>query len=138
LHGETSTSQLAVGAHQGHLTAAAGISAPVACSACHVVPTAVDSPGHLDGDMIAEVTLPGWDRASATCSNTYCHGPATPMWTDATGPGDACGSCHGIPPSTYHDPSLTLHDCTTCHPDIDGNGNFVIPSEHINGQVDLR
>ena len=70
-----------VGAHAVHLTASA-IAPAAECSACHSVPADVFTPGHLDGGT-AEVVFarvrPGrprrrWDRATATCASTYCHG----------------------------------------------------------------
>ncbi len=86
-----------VGAHAAHLSAAHGLSQPVACSACHVVPADALAPGHADG-ATATVTFsglgalgpqpPAWDRAAATCSSLYCHGATlpggartTPVWT---------------------------------------------------------
>src|SRR5262249_34627596 len=47
LHGETATSTLAVGAHRAHLVAGT-VRGPIACSECHVVPTSVTDPGHID------------------------------------------------------------------------------------------
>src|SRR5262249_27414977 len=82
--GNTDPSFVTVGAHQAHLNASHGISAPIDCSACHVVPTSVLGPGHIDHEGPATVTFSGlavadsaqpkWDRNSATCSATYCHG----------------------------------------------------------------
>jgi predicted CxxxxCH...CXXCH cytochrome family protein len=141
LSGNTFTTAIGVGAHQAHLQAASRISAPIACSTCHVVPTAVDSPGHIDSAQPAAVVAAlGWDRTSQTCASS-CHGPARPVWT-TTG-GASCGTCHGIPPNdASHTSAMTLATCATCHPQtVDGFGNILVEngqSKHINGVVDLQ
>ncbi|HUK88309.1 MAG TPA: CxxxxCH/CxxCH domain-containing protein, partial [Terriglobales bacterium] len=121
LAGNTASSALGVGAHQPHLFGKTVISGAIACSACHLVPTEVGSPGHLEIPLPAEVTFSGlaladgaapvWDRNTATCSATYCHGGGAklsadtaahlqkPVWTGGTAQA-FCGACHGIPPST--------------------------------------
>jgi len=107
------------------------------------VPASLLAAGHIDdptplasvvfGGLAAQVPPgppPAWDRSSAGCSSTYCHGNyagafvytiwdwdleeyvtksyayvggrATPSWLD--GP-TTCGSCHGNPPAganTWH------------------------------------
>ncbi len=155
LAGHSTTSAIGVGAHQSHLEARHRLAASSRCADCHVVPTAVASGGHIDSDLPAEVTFsetsvvgettPTWDRSSATCANTYCHGEATPIWT-MTGTGQAaCGTCHGVPPSDdVHAPTLTIAECQSCHEGtVDGFGNILIngapsaeTSKHINGVVD--
>jgi predicted CxxxxCH...CXXCH cytochrome family protein len=129
------------GAHEAHLRAPRGISAPIACATCHVVPTSVLQPGHVLGEP-ARVVLGGlavsgsWDRASGTCANTWCHGASSPPWTSTGTVG--CGTCHGLPPAD-HDPSETLGTCATCHPDsVDGNGNILLGGKHLNGVIDAR
>ena len=170
LSGNTDPTLITVGAHQAHLTAATGISGPIACSACHVVPTAVDSPGHIDhagpatvafsGLAVADHAAPTWDRASAGCSATYCHGGGdklgrdtapskkpSPVWTAGITQAQ-CGSCHGVPPvdtlGVVHK-GLTLADCFRCHADtITPQGTFIFTgpagartTRHINGVVDV-
>src|SRR6266702_48817 len=103
-----------VGAHSAHVTASA-ISPAFDCALCHVNQVDAFSPGHIHGP-IASVAFnglavgggtpaPAWDRTSATCSNTYCHGAYRngnaanlPVWTGGA-PQGSCGTCHGIPPS---------------------------------------
>jgi predicted CxxxxCH...CXXCH cytochrome family protein len=141
LTGNTLTSAIGVGAHQAHLQGLHRLATPTPCSACHAVPAAVTSPGHLDSVDPAEVAPAlGWDRATATCASAWCHGAARPTWTDDQRA--YCGSCHGIPPSTPpHLPTTSLTDCATCHPssvDAFGNVRFSGPpgnqtSTHING-----
>jgi len=91
-----------VGAHQNHFLGAGSLSSTdVPCSQCHILPSAVSSPGHIDSSLHAEVNLSGWltnlvtneittndhdsgfsvitpnplyDSGTLTCSNTYCHG----------------------------------------------------------------
>ncbi len=137
LAGNTFTTAIGVGAHQAHLRAPSGLSAPVACSACHVVPAEITSPGHIDSAGPAEVVASlGWDRASATCATAWCHGPAQPRWTE-TG-GAACGTCHGAPPATAsHTAGMALTACAQCHPmTMDAIGRFIPGGAHLDGDVD--
>ncbi|MBL9019179.1 MAG: CxxxxCH/CxxCH domain-containing protein [Myxococcales bacterium] len=128
LAGNTSTTALGVGAHQVHLNPTSGLRGPIACTTCHAVPSSVTSPGHLDTTTPAEVVAAlGWDRASATCTTSYCHGPARPVWTQQGGA--TCGSCHGLPPATpSHDASMPLSSCVTCHSQW---------NQHLDGDVDV-
>lgn len=169
LSGNTSPTALGVGAHQAHLTNAQGLTAPIPCASCHVVPAAVDSPGHIDHPLPATVTFsglalndgaaPAWDRNTATCSNTYCHGGGaqmandtagrlrTPVWT--LGSSQAfCGSCHGVPPSTTAHAGVNPFDfgaCARCHANtVTSNGTIIVTgppgartSAHINGVIDV-
>ena len=142
LEGNQFTTALGVGAHQAHLQALSHISAPIPCATCHVVPAAINSPGHIDTPPPAKVTAAlGWDRISETCTTSYCHGTALPTWTSS---GEVtCGSCHGIPPTDApHTPAMTLTSCASCHPGtVDAFGNIIVTngtSEHINGIVDLQ
>jgi len=141
LSGNTFTTALGVGAHQAHLQASSRISVPIACSACHAVPTAIDSPGHIDSPLPVVNAALGWDRTAQTCASSYCHGVSEPVWTSS---GQVfCGSCHGIPPNdASHTPTMTLATCATCHPGtVDAFGNIIVAngtSEHINGVVDLQ
>ncbi|PKN58892.1 MAG: hypothetical protein CVU56_03460 [Deltaproteobacteria bacterium HGW-Deltaproteobacteria-14] len=148
LHGDDATTSVGVGAHRSHLGPSTW-HAEVACSACHLVPSAVDAVGHADTPLPAELVWsdlaahdgasPSWDGAA--CSNTYCHGStlpgggAAPVWT-RVGMGEAaCGSCHGLPPAPPH---TQRGDCATCHPTVDAALSFVNPSRHIDGTVDVR
>jgi predicted CxxxxCH...CXXCH cytochrome family protein len=171
LTGGTLTTALGVGAHRAHLEAPSRLRGPMACTECHRVPTTIGETGHLDSPLPAEVfpvgsgvlaradgAVPVWDRITATCSGSYCHGDGaqlaadtspgrltTPMWTASTGQ-VFCGSCHGLPPTTpAHTPTMTLGDCATCHPrTVDGFGNILlggtpgaVTSEHLDGDVDV-
>ena len=169
LSGNTDPSAITVGAHQAHLTASMGISAPITCDACHVVPTAVDSPGHLDhagpatvtfsGLALTDQTAPTWDRTTASCSATYCHGGGDklsqdtaqsrkphPVWTAGITQAQ-CGSCHGVPPvdGRAEHVGVTLADCYKCHADtITPQGSFIFTgpagartTRHLNGVVDV-
>lgn len=129
LAGNEFTTALGVGAHQAHLRAQSGISAPIACNTCHLVPASTSAPGHIDTALPAEVTPSlGWDRGSATCATAWCHGNARPVWTESGGA--ACGSCHGIPPATpSHTPQMNLTTCANCHP-----AGFV---KHLDGVLDV-
>ena len=142
--GNTATSARGVGAHAWHLQASPthGV---VDCSECHIVPTDANSVGHRDTPLPAEVTFgslaktngsnPLYSATDLTCSGSYCHGNATPLWTQPRSDADACGSCHGLPPAAPH---LQRADCATCHGAvIDAHRNFIVPELHVNGQVDL-
>jgi hypothetical protein len=174
LLGETDSLALPVGAHAAHMNYDSTRTAAEICSECHIVPVHYEDPGHIDGQPGAEVVLggsrgliateggarvpaPTWDRASATCAGTYCHGnwgllaadsdfsfiytgekiegsSASPSWID---PGTAdCGSCHGLPP-VGHDPAA-LSACGGCHEGVvDGSGVIMDASLHGNGQVNV-
>jgi predicted CxxxxCH...CXXCH cytochrome family protein len=144
VNGETATTDLAVGAHQAHLAAGA------ACNQCHSVPTDLS---HVDGGApsvrfgaLATTGSASWDPATATCSSVYCHGGTlnaagsltAPRWTKVDGTQAACGTCHGVPPPAPH-PSAALGECGACHPEVsaDANGNLLLGSTHIDGQVEL-
>lgn len=152
--GNREVSALGVGVHQSHLQATHRLRGPIACGDCHIVPSSMMSPGHIDPVLPASVfprsttfvsiaqadgAMPAWDRQSGRCSRVYCHGGGTamsadtatgllqsPMWTQ---PGQAyCGSCHGIPPrDAAHAPTLRLSDCAGCHPaTMDATGTLLV------------
>ncbi|MBI5071130.1 MAG: CxxxxCH/CxxCH domain-containing protein [Deltaproteobacteria bacterium] len=153
-----------VGAHAAHVTEGQfGPAFP--CSSCHLTPPndAYLSAGHID-DLApgaipqAEVVFgglsvngsvsPQWNRGSATCSATYCHGAtldlggSTPVWTGGAGQ-VFCGSCHGVPPATPHirvDTSGGLGACSPCHSfTVDGAGQLIPASQggrHLNGLLE--
>jgi predicted CxxxxCH...CXXCH cytochrome family protein len=136
LAGNIYTTALGVGAHRAHLTAPSRLRGPIACETCHLVPTALDTPGHIDSALPAEVNATiGWDRSSATCT-AWCHGPARPVWTQSVGV--ACGSCHGVPPdTTFHTPGMPLTGCAGCHPRTMSSDGNLLPGEHMDGDVDV-
>jgi predicted CxxxxCH...CXXCH cytochrome family protein len=149
--GASDSSAPGVGAHQKHLNTTTA--RQVQCNDCHVVPTSVDSPGHLNpapGSLVVFSALassgsvnPVWSGMS--CTNVYCHNPATasqpttggsvsePQWT-STGQ-VVCGSCHGLPPPSPH-PSVT-GSCNGCHTNLTSSMGFIDVSKHINGTVDF-
>jgi predicted CxxxxCH...CXXCH cytochrome family protein len=148
------------GAHREHVLATPGLGAPVACDECHVVPTDIEAPGHLDG--VVQVAFgsqakqggltPSYDASTKTCSNVYCHGnfpfskarppPAAPTWTE----GDsavACGTCHDIPPPVPLHVRIGIVGCNgpdpsnpalSCHPSA-YTVTSVDPKLHIDGRV---
>jgi len=133
LNGEISVDMLAVGAHTVHLEG--GLMADAFdCRECHVYPDSLFAEGHLDDYSVAEISwgnLAGlesnWERSTAACGNTYCHGnfdggneTNTPVWTESNQA--ECGSCH----DDGNDPGLLggkheLHvedediSCYKCH-----------------------
>lgn len=143
----------ALGAHAAHL-APRGPARPVPCEECHVVPSAVFSPGHLDSPLPAEVLFSGVARAfeaepvfqAGACAQTYCHGDqfiggrpsggvnTQPSWVS---PRDAesltCQSCHGLPPPAPHPQPAA--DCASCHQNVDAGRLFIAPETHIDGVV---
>ncbi len=153
-HGVGSSPWPTTGAHPSHQSPS--ISNPVACASCHVVPTTVLSPGHLDGPVrvafsglaLARSSSPAWDGAG--CSGVACHGanlpgsPAVlvPQWLDTSGAAAACGACHGIPP-TQHTPSTSCgqSNCHGAEITEDSTGALSISPEglplHINGVIDV-
>lgn len=151
--GEVATTALGVGAHQSHVTAASGLSAPLGCESCHAVPTNVLDAGHLDGQVTvtgytgsdpawsAAAGSPGWDPTTATCATAYCHGnfrggnaANAPVWTEVGQGQAACGTCHSIPPpASVGHPQTT--NCGACHPGY--TSTSVNPATHVNGRVDV-
>jgi predicted CxxxxCH...CXXCH cytochrome family protein len=173
LLGNQSTDFVTVGAHQAHVLGVSRLRGPMACAECHLEPTSIDSPGHVDTPLPAEVfpgggafgglasargAIPSWNRETGRCADVYCHGGGalnadgsagvnrTPQWTRVRQGEAACGSCHGIPPTSgIHDPSWTLGTCSGCHSNtVDEFGNIIVTgpagaqsSRHINGEVDV-
>jgi predicted CxxxxCH...CXXCH cytochrome family protein len=144
LGGVTDPFARGVGAHDTHVTGTDG-AAPVECRECHLVPVAVDSEGHVDTEVPAEV---GWangdiakeddagpyDFATGSCT-VYCHGVGlagaakpTVVWTELGSVG--CGDCHGNPPPT------PVHaaggSCSDCH-----GGGVSNPERHVDGRLDV-
>lgn len=81
------------------------------CAECHVVPTKLDSPNHLDnkvdvifsGHAALKGAKPSFDATALTCADVYCHGDkkADLKWQappDATTP---CDLCHKLAPDTH-------------------------------------
>ena len=159
--GESATTTVAVGAHQGHVNpaAATAVSGPLACTSCHPSPLPADV-AHVNGQPTAvqfggiattgNVT-PVYNRGAApTCSSTYCHGnfkfgtvvgntAPTPAWTNAAALG--CTGCHGLPPTGH--PALTgtvtAVTCNQCHPaTVKADGTIdVAGGKHLNGAADV-
>jgi predicted CxxxxCH...CXXCH cytochrome family protein len=146
-----------VGAHATHVSASAS-SPAIGCSACHVTPADALASGHIDATPTAEITwggisttggaVPAWDRTTATCSNTYCHGKFTNgsaravVWTSVGTGQAACGTCHGLPPAAPHPTvSASLPGCATCHPaTIDATGALITPAaggKHMDGVIQV-
>lgn len=141
LHGSSDSLFPGVGAHALHLNASS-THAAVACQECHVVPETVEAPGHDDDGRPAEITFgslaramnhqPSYDAEVETCTNSYCHGQARPLWTEANA--SPCGTCHGLPPAAPHPQS---DKCASCHGDvIDEQRHFLHPERHVDGVVD--
>ncbi|HET8538898.1 MAG TPA: CxxxxCH/CxxCH domain-containing protein [Anaeromyxobacter sp.] len=143
------------GAHGAHVRAS-----PIApahdCVACHVEPQDALASGHLDpgpaevtfgGPAVIGPTTPAWDRATATCSSTYCHGSAAkggsnpaPTWTRVGSGEAACGACHGLPPPAPHPTvSAVRAECASCHHvTLNAAGDVVPPADggkHLDGVV---
>ena len=144
LLGNTDPSFPGVGAHQYHLQASY-THAAVACTECHVVPAAIDSPGHADSGGPAEFVPgplarrggrnPKYDAQAFSCSSVYCHLEDEPKWTEPVSSELACKTCHGSPPP---EPHPTSEDCAHCHDDMQpSNGAFAAPERHVDGKVDL-
>lgn len=164
LRGTTVTTSRGVGAHTVHLDGG-DLSAGFECTMCHDVPAFTLQEGHYDSlsttgylftDSIAEIawgdfagTESHWSHASATCSNTYCHGNFTGGNSDNAvvwnGSNQAvCGSCHdiGTEPASlgwkhaYHVGVAGL-GCDECHAGVvDAATSIVDKSLHVNGNVD--
>jgi predicted CxxxxCH...CXXCH cytochrome family protein len=142
--GNLETSAPGVGAHTAHVQSSS-THRVLGCDACHTVPTAVDTPGHIDGDQRAELVFgdlarqngasPTYDSVNGACNNTYCHGKNSPNWIAPRTSSEACGSCHGLPPPLPHPTDRT---CSHCHGAVIGaDGKFIAPELHVDGSVQL-
>ncbi len=157
LSGESSIANPGVGAHRVHLAGTA-ISTNVGCDQCHLVPEFSFSKDHFGSDMKAEVIFGALaDRGGGavysfidnTCSGIYCHGSFaggyednTPLWTDAEGVQDSCGSCHYVsgPDAGVLGGRHRRHierrglGCFECHfATVDELNNIVGLDDHVNG-----
>ena len=122
----TDVTLASVGAHSSHLiNADIGI---VQCSDCHLVPTALNSPGHIDNTPKAEVTIASkfpdyqisngiYDPTTMKCSNTYCHGNFS--FAKATSQYDFAYTADNIVGAnfspTWNKVDGTQAACGTCH-----------------------
>jgi predicted CxxxxCH...CXXCH cytochrome family protein len=151
-HGGKGDPWPSTGAHAAHETPV--LTSSIACATCHVVPSEVLAPGHLDG--VAEITFAGraLDRGAhptwsgGSCAAVACHGaglgdaPAVvPRWDDPTHVAGACGACHGTPP-TQHTPSTSCED-SNCHGSevsraADGTLSITLAGRalHIDGKIE--
>jgi predicted CxxxxCH...CXXCH cytochrome family protein len=151
LSGDTAPTVSGVGAHAAHLKSSTWHRA-VTCSNCHVVPTALDSPGHRDGDNLAEVIFDTlnpagtYTAATTTCASQYCHSngrgnTGTVSWVV---PGAlACTSCHsvdGTNMSNNHRRHLGEGmNCNGCHRDVvDQNRTIINATLHVNGVHEVK
>ena len=137
----SATTLRGVGAHQAHVVTGSTWHADTTCTQCHRVPTAVNSIGHIDTALPAELGFTGIAAGStwsgSTCAS-YCHGTTLgaggtatqPLWTRVDGTQKQCGSCHGAPPPAPH-PNDT--QCQNCHPDAGPNNTFIDRTKHIDG-----
>jgi len=93
---------------------------------------------------------------AATCSSVYCHGSRLknndtagsyrkPYWNysamiNYTNPAQACGRCHGNPPtsvSAQHNGKTPTTSCSTCHGSVvNASGVIINKALHINGNVE--
>jgi predicted CxxxxCH...CXXCH cytochrome family protein len=140
---QTSSAYPGVGAHQIHLNASA-THAALACEECHVVPESVEAPGHADDGPPGDVQFgvlasqggrsPAYDPETRTCTDSYCHRGAWPVWSEPRDSSEACGTCHGLPPAPPHPQS---EQCSSCHAEvIDSERHFIAPERHVDGIVD--
>jgi predicted CxxxxCH...CXXCH cytochrome family protein len=170
--GNLLTPAVGVGAHQVHVTASHGLTAPLDCVFCHEKPATMFAPAHFDGRtavtgytgtdaaLLASVKDPGWNRTSATCATSWCHGsysgtftytfddgsgtqvqknfayrgtPVTPTWTRVDGTQAACGTCHGTPPRgpVWHSGGHGGgNGCNLCHPGVRSDGSGFVDPSH--------
>lgn len=161
-----SSDAIGVGAHTTHLNGNL-LSDGLECRVCHQVPESIDSPGHLDDDLPAEVTFsglaftdgaqPAWDHSTASCSNVYCHGnwslskenslfpwaytgetiSANNVTVTWTGTNEAACGSCHALPPSGH-LSFALNECTDCHVGVvNAQGEIIDKSKHINGMVNF-
>jgi predicted CxxxxCH...CXXCH cytochrome family protein len=150
-HGSGDSPWPTTAAHPAHESPS--LTEPLACSSCHVVPTEILDPVHLDGTVqvvfsglaTAREAIPAWDGKQ--CTNVACHGAnladlaARPAWNDTSGAQAKCGACHGIPP-TEHTASTSCNrsDCHGAEVTLDVSGAPLISDGgkalHIDGIIE--
>jgi predicted CxxxxCH...CXXCH cytochrome family protein len=153
-HGTGSSPWPSTAAHLSHENPT--IAEPIACTSCHIVPSSILSPGHLNGVVnvqfaglaTARGAMPTW--SGRACNGVACHGadlpnpPAVvPVWTDTSGAAAKCGACHGIPPANHT--SATDCDRSDCHGGEVGETSTGVPfittaglALHIDGIVEVN
>jgi predicted CxxxxCH...CXXCH cytochrome family protein len=150
-HGTGESPWPTTAAHPAHQTPT--LTAALACANCHVVPTEILDPVHLDGTVhvvfsglaTARGAAPAWDGTQ--CTNVACHGAnladpaAVPAWDDTSGAQAKCGACHGIPPSQHTaSASCNRSDCHGGEVTLDSNGAPLISESgktlHIDGIIE--
>jgi predicted CxxxxCH...CXXCH cytochrome family protein len=142
-HGSQGTPRPALGAHWAHAKF---------CDTCHQLPsqTTEGVEGHASGDPSTIIhfgnlalqgstpaSLPTWDSSTQVCSNTYCHGAASPPWTSKAQIG--CEGCHAAPPANHSPWSRVASgtdSCATCHP-APTPETLPTSATHVDGQVQL-
>jgi len=144
-----------VGAHTSHMSGSS-IAPAFDCVVCHQKPVDAFAAGHIASGyapvtfagLATAGTTPTWDRPSASCASTYCHGGTlaggsnvAPVWTKVDGTQAACGTCHGLPPPAPH-PAYTgdLTGCAPCHSATMTAAGTVIPpasgGKHLDGVIE--
>jgi predicted CxxxxCH...CXXCH cytochrome family protein len=142
-HGSNGTPRPDTGAHWAH---------QAYCGTCHEVPaeTTASVQEHASGGASTLVhfsgvsvldsadwrdagadAAPAWDAVAQRCTNTYCHGAASPQWT--TPLPISCSGCHDAPPASHARWSRVAtgtDSCATCHP------GPTSPT-HVDGVVDV-
>ena len=132
--GRADPTGIGVGAHRAHLEGGAS-GRPLGCVECHDVPNDAEVASHV-GSLPAEVRLsgvaeafgrePAWDRATRSCTASWCHGPGangraeSPSWVV---PGVLeCTSCHDphAPATRSLLGGFKQQPCATCHADKSG------------------
>jgi predicted CxxxxCH...CXXCH cytochrome family protein len=142
-HGTGASPWPTTAAHPAHQNPA--LTVPLDCTNCHVVPTTILDPVHLDGTVhvtfaglaTARAATPVWSGTS--CTNVACHGAnladpaAVPVWNDTSGAQARCGACHGIPPSEHTtSTACNRSDCHGGEVTLDASG---APSISASGKV---
>jgi predicted CxxxxCH...CXXCH cytochrome family protein len=151
LSGNTSQNETGVGAHTIHVTNSKWANA-FDCVECHIKPSQISDPTHIDGNSPAEITWgtiaqtnqqsPEWN--GSTCTNNYCHGSSlvdgqasAPNWTSTET--ISCDGCHGLPPETGAHEEHTedgRFDCEICHNGYVKNSAVNI-EYHVDGNKDV-
>jgi hypothetical protein len=122
-HGTGDSPWPTTAAHPAHQNPT--LTVPLACTNCHVVPTTILDPVHLDGTVhvtfsglaTARAAAPVWNgtyaRTSPVTERTSRTPRPFPRGNDTSGAQAKCGACHGIPPSEH----TTSTDCnrSDCH-----------------------
>jgi predicted CxxxxCH...CXXCH cytochrome family protein len=143
------TVSLRTGAHARHSEN------EIPCTTCHILPTSVDAPGHIDRnpadilfspEAFTALSVPSYNPSTKQCTGSYCHGAtlfggvnSSPIWQTPVDTAASCDSCHGAPPpDENHTANIPVNFCYVCHAETVNTDGTIKEADgyHRNGTVE--